>query len=300
MKEEGVGEAPMIPVDDQERAFQRYESLVASIESRVAFLAEHPTIGEEPLHVLHRDLRRLGVLFRPWRTSISPESRKLAKEVQARVNSFARLCGQVRDRDVGLLVLPSAPRRSRSIGPEGIQNARGRLKREARAGRRKLARFAEALTEDRTFAALRGLVGEAREASDPRSWALQTEAEFLRRVDEVSRSLDRAVARVSTPRLHDLRKELREMRLFREALATSRPGDASEQLVRLQRDLGKLHDLDQVIQWIRPERGAPDVAAWTAAVRAQRRRQRRRIRDRLGRPIISDQIESLRSPYLTS
>jgi CHAD domain-containing protein len=290
----------MMPAEDQERAFQRYESLAASIESRVSALAIHPTIGEESLHVLHRDLRRLSVLFRPWRAAISPESRKLAKEVQARLNAFARLCGQVRDRDVGLTVLPSAPRNARSIGPEGIQNARGRLRKEARAGRRKLARFAEALSEDHTFAALRALVREAHEASDPRTWRLQTEAEFLRRVDGVSRSLDRAVARVSTPRLHDLRKELREMRLFREALATARPGDATEQLVRLQRDLGKLHDLDQVIQWIRPERDAPDVAAWTAAVRAQRRRQRRRIRDRLGRPVISDQIQSLRTSQFTS
>jgi CHAD domain-containing protein len=297
MKEQRVRDVPMNSAIDQQRAFQRYESLVDSIQSRVAHLATHPTIAEEPLHVLHRDLRRLVVWFRPWRASISPESRKLAKVVQTRVNSFARLCGQVRDRDVGLSVLPSAPRKSRAIGPEGIQKARSRLRREARAGRRKLARLAGALMEDHTFQALGGLVREAHEASDPNSWARQTEAEFLRRVDEVSRSLDRAVARVSTPRLHDLRKELREMRLYGETLTASRPPESAEPLVRLQRDLGKLHDLDQVIQWIRPDQDAPDVAAWTAAVRAHRRRQRRRIRVRLGRPALSHQIESLRASH---
>jgi CHAD domain-containing protein len=286
----------MAAVLDPNQAYRRYDSLVDSIESRVAKLVEHGTIAEEPLHVLHRDFRRLAVWFRPWRAAVSPESRKLSKEVQARVNSFARLCGEVRDRDVGLSVLPAPPRKlPRSIGPAGIQKARTRLRREARSGRRKLSRLAGALIEDRTFDALRGLVREAHQASDPHSWTLQTEAEFRRRVDDVSRSLDRAVARVSAPRLHDLRKELREMRLFRETLGSSKPVEASEQLERLQRDLGKLHDLDQVIQWIRPDRDAPDVAAWTAAVRAQRRRQRRRIRDRLGRHSLSAQIQSLRA-----
>ncbi len=135
---------------------------------------------------------------------------------------------------------------------------------------------------------------EAHQALDPQSWNLQTEAEFYRRVDDVSHSLDRAIARVSTPRLHDLRKELREMCLFRETLGTPRPVETSEQLARLQRDLGKLHDLDQMIQWIRPDRSEPDVAAWTAAVRVQRRRQRRRIRNRLGNDSLSAQIRSLR------
>jgi CHAD domain-containing protein len=84
------------------------------------------------------------------------------------------------------------------------------------------------------------------------------------------------------------------MRLFREALSPTKSVGTPKQLVRLQRDLGRLHDLDQVIQWIRPEREAPDVAAWTAAVRVQRRRRRRQIRVRLARHSLSAQIESLR------
>ncbi len=129
LKEEGTGRRnSMAGALERDQAHRKFESLIGSLEARVGALAAQPSIGVEPLHVLHRDLRRLSVWFRPWKASISPDSRKLAKEVQARMNAFARLCGEVRDRDVGLSVLPTTARRShRGIGPEGIQKARARF-----------------------------------------------------------------------------------------------------------------------------------------------------------------------------
>jgi CHAD domain-containing protein len=278
-------------MESSDRSGEAHAHLLESahaVSSRLTPLANSGEIEFEELHELHRQVRRVVVGFRPWRRALPPESRVAGREVSRRLQTFGQLCGQIRDRDIGADLLAKRPTgRSARGSAAGLAHARARLLREARAGRRRLTELAQVLEAEGTVNSLLDLVGQVARTEAPTALTQQIDQEYDRRRVELSKALDRAIARVTPSRYHDLRKELREMRLFGETFGLAQPIVEDSDLSRLQRDLGRLHDLDVLIDCIRPEEDAPDVAAWALDTREKRRRRRNRVRRQLHDRVLS-------------
>lgn len=239
--------------------------------------------GEE-VHDLHRELRALRVdLGLLARLSCGGE-RARARTERERVSRMARRVGELRDRTV-VGELLDRPEISSRIPPVTLELAHHLLRREEEVGRALLRTLL-------TSTGFRwGLRWERRAWSrlkaGPPTFRRAIEREQRLRSRRTRRALKRARRRPSSRRLHRLRRALRNQALLTgtlPALARTGPAVRRGSPVWVQRELGRLHDVEVLRRWIArlPSPSEEDLAS---AFRAEERRRLARILTALSVPV---------------
>lgn len=256
--------------------------MLASVRRAVEDVVQHPhpTVGS--LHRLHREMRRLRAGLEVWRRLIARRDRDLLEPLDVRVRRLARLVGRIRDRDVAIDALET-------VGTRGLDETdsmrladyRTRLRDDARTGRELLRAFLRAERDAHLF----DRVGDTFHVTPPAGRArdvggvlAEAHARSTERMVDAHR---RARRRPSTERLHNLRIRLRRVRHLTELGTTVTPSRVpafSAALKSLQQDLGRLHDLDVLLEGF--DAGVRRTR-WAETLRAERRRQRRAVVSRI-------------------
>jgi CHAD domain-containing protein len=248
---------------------RRVASVNASVDAVVA--RPHPTAGS--LHRLHRDLRRLRTALEVWESLLAHRDRERLLPFDQRLKRLARLVGRIRDRDVTIDLLAHADGPSWSAEETSrLGRYRTRLRDDARTGRELLRAFLRAEKDANLFSQMKAEWHRATvryRGSEVRRILSRVQGEGEDRVRDAHRA---ARHKPSTSRLHRLRIRVRGLGHVTELVGVLDPTDArplSAPVRRLQRDLGRLHDLDVALDGLAPE--VRDTA-WAASLRAERRR----------------------------
>jgi len=258
------------------------DRLLADVLHSVDEVLRWPHPSPESLHHLHRDMRRLGAGLGVWQRLLASRDRELLRPLDARVRRLSRLVGRVRDRDIAIALLervdgkPYSRREARRLA-----QYRTRLRDDARTGRELLRAFLRAERDAHLFDRVQDsfhVKPPARRATGLPSLIAKSHDRNRERLEEAHR---RARRRPTAARLHRLRIRVRGLRHLSEistrVVPNSTPG-FTPALRKLQGDLGRLHDLDVVLDGLDREVRS---TAWAEALRRKRRRQRRRIAERL-------------------
>lgn len=234
----------------------------------------------ETLHRLHRDLRELRVTHRLLVRE--PNGRPTDDATDRRLQRLASLVGEVRDRDVaiGILLRSATP-----FDPKLRHQLQERLRQEGRVGRELLRAHARVELERHL---LRAVIREVTTAAVPRPALLRREMEtsLAQHHAKIVRAFRRGLRRPSTRRLHRLRIALRNARALRSLVGrvTGHPLRAvPADLDKLQRALGRLHDLDMVADRIAALPYGADLDVWDRAWRRARKSERIRVLARMQR-----------------
>jgi CHAD domain-containing protein len=260
------------------RLRERVGLLERSLEGLLA--AGPPT--PERIHRSHGEIRRTRAELRIWRRIVSPARAERMRALDRRLAELARRVGEVRDIDVRIALLEGvgAAEAQETPGQRRLRNAvLVQLRDEGAIGRELLRAYARAEREAGLFLQLREALGaaapgRARVAGGP------VRAERARLEARLRRSWRRARRRLSVKRAHRLRILLRRARTthaFLRALPAAVMPPYPGRLVRLQRALGRVHDLDLISDWLEelaPELGA---SAWAERLREERRTERRAL-----------------------
>jgi CHAD domain-containing protein len=241
----------------------------------------------ETLHRLHRDLRELRVTHRLLLPL--PEGKAVEDATDRRLQRLAGLVGEVRDRDVAIDILLRSGREMDTKLRLGLQ---ARLRHEGEVGR-ELLRAAARAELDRHLLQL--VIRDVSSTAVPGPAQLRHEMEsaLTQHHATVVRAFRRGLRKPSTRRLHRLRIALRNARALRVLVgrvtghpAVSVPAD----LGKLQRTLGRLHDLDMVAERIAALPSGDNLDRWerqwrkarkTERIQALARMQRKRTRKSL-------------------
>ncbi len=202
------------------------------------------------IHDLHRELRARRVDLELLLRLLPAKARGKARAERQRVVQLARRVGELRDRTV-VGELLDRPEISTRIPSVTMELARHLLRREEEVGR----------------VLLRSLLGHPALRSGLRwertAWdrlkvpspslrrALEQERRFRSR--RVRRAWKRARRRPSSRRLHRLRRALRNRALLEGTLDPSAPGAPPPRRgspAWVQRELGRLHDLEMLRRWV--------------------------------------------------
>jgi len=254
------------------------DEVTRAVDSVIA--AHQPS--PESLHRLHRQMRRLRTGLALWEALLPSAERDLLHPLSVRVKRLSRLVGRIRDRDITLGLLERFDRenaRKRDIAR--IDGYRTRVQDDARTGRELLRAFLRSERQAR----LLDDVGE-RLRSLPRAGSFRDPHHTValahaRTHDNLARAHRKAVRRPSMERLHRLRIRIRRARQFSDLAVSLDPRHErrfSSTMVRLQKELGDLHDLDMILLGL--DKGVARTA-WARALRKERRRLREEILGRL-------------------
>jgi len=234
----------------------------------------------ETLHRLHRDLRELRVTHR---LLVPPSAEKPPENpTDQRLRRLAGLVGEVRDRDVAIDILLKAGLGSDRQLRKSLQV---RLRHEGEIGRELLRANARAEL-DRHL--LQTVIRDVTGASVPSPARLRREmgTTLAQHHATVVRAFRRSLRKPSTRRLHRLRIALRNARALRLLVgrATAHPADAvPSELDKLQRALGRLHDLDKVAERIAALPSGESVDRWERSWRRARKKERLQVLGRMQR-----------------
>lgn len=193
-----------------------------------------------------------------------------AEKAGRRLRRITRRLGGLRELDVQLAVLDelqsSRPFEQRAIAllRSDIENARDEARRTLRgkavaAGAKRVA--------DKLAGVLTDLDGAA-DHSPERVWRWALDARVARRASALERAIDAAGSVYLPERLHAVRIALKKLRYGAElaAEANGRPDRRTlGSLKRVQRLLGRMHDLQVLINRVRSVQGAltpPDINTW--------------------------------------
>lgn len=232
------------------------------------------TPDPETLHRLHRDLRELRVTHRllvPLPGGAGGED-----ATDRRLNGLAGLVGEVRDRDVAIDLLL----RSRGSGEGGmLRRLQTQLRHEGQVGRELLR--AQARTELERHL-LQTVIRDLSSAPVPSPTRLRRamETSLAQRYATVVRAFRRSLRKPSTRRLHRLRISLRNARALRLLVGrvTSHPANAVPvELEKLQKTLGRLHDLDMVMDRVAALPAGFGIGQWELRWRKARKEERIRV-----------------------
>ncbi len=251
-----------------------------SAESGLRACAYRSAPDPETLHRLHRDLRELRVTHR---LLLPLPSGGPAEDVtDRRLQRLAGLVGEVRDRDVAIDILL---RSGGDVGGQLRHSLQARLRREGQIGR-ELLRAGARVELDRHL--LQTVIRDVSGAAVPGPAQLRHEMEsaLTQHHARVVRAFRRGLRKPSTRRLHRLRIALRNARALRVLVgkvtghpANSVPGD----LDKLQRALGRLHDLDMVSERIASLPSGENLDRWERQWRRTRKTERIRVLARMQR-----------------
>jgi CHAD domain-containing protein len=250
------------------------EEATKSVDAVVA--SAHPT--PESLHRLHRQMRRLRTGLTLWETLLPSADRDLLHPLDVRIKRLSRLVGRIRDRDISLSLLQRfGGRRAARRERLRLERYRSRVQDDARTGRELLRAFLRSERQAR----LLDDIGE-RLRSLPRSGLFRDPRRAValahtRTHENLRRAHRKALRRPSMKRLHRLRIRIRRARQFTDLAVALDPRHEprfSSVLVRLQKELGDLHDLDMVLSGLDED---VRTTAWADALRKERRRRRKEI-----------------------
>ena len=259
------------------------EEVTKAVDAVVA--SAQPSPGS--LHRLHRQMRRLRTGLALWEALLPTPERDLLHPLDVRIKRLSRLVGRIRDRDIALALLQRYDgRRAKHRDMLRVARYRIRVQDDARTGRELLRAF---LRSERQ-AHLLDDVGE-RLRSLPRSGSFRDTRRAValahaRTRQNLARAHKKARRRPSMERLHRLRIRIRRARQFSDlavALDPQHERGLSSTLVKLQKDLGDLHDLDMILVGLDDEVGR---TAWAATLRDERRRRRREVLKALKTPLV--------------
>lgn len=266
------------PTVRPERVAREIAKILEEVTKAVDLVVASPHPSPESLHRLHRQMRRLRTGLALWEALLPSAERDLLHPLDVRIKRLSRLVGRIRDRDIALALLERFDRgtaRRRDLAR--VEQYRTRVRDDARTGRELLRAF---LRSERQ-AHLLDDVGE-RLRSLPRSGSFRNPGRAVasahaRTDDNLRRAHRKALRRPSMQRLHRLRIRIRRARQFSDLAVALDPRHErrfSSSMVRLQKELGDLHDLDMILVGLDEEVGR---TAWARALREERRRHRRAI-----------------------
>lgn len=252
------------------------DRLLGEVSRRVEAVVERPHASPALLHDLHRDMRRLRTGLAVWRELVGRADRATLEPLDRRIRRLAQLIGQVRDRDVEIDLLGGVEKEARSDRErERLDRYRTRLHDDARTGRELMRAFLrserDALLLDEVRSVLKAPVRSERTR---RLGRLLAEHETLVR-EKLAAAHRKARRRPSMQRLHRLRIRVRRLRQISDlAHAVESPNamPVAAPLRRLQQHLGRLHDLDVLLEGLNP---ALRKTRWAKALRQEHRRVRR-------------------------
>ena len=234
----------------------------------------------ETLHRLHRDLRELRVTHR----LLVPLPKDATSEdvTDRRLQRLAGLVGEVRDRDVAIDILL---RSGRKIDGKIRLRLQVRLRHEGQVGR-ELLRAAARAELDRHL--LQAVIRDVSSAAVPGPAQLRHEMEtaLTHHHGTVVRAFRRGLRKPSTRRLHRLRIALRNARSLRILVGrvTGHPANSvPADLEKLQRTLGRLHDLDMVAERIASLPSGDNLDRWERQWRKARKTERLQVLARMQR-----------------
>ncbi|HUI38007.1 MAG TPA: CHAD domain-containing protein [Thermoplasmata archaeon] len=265
-----------------------------SAQTEMVRLAGAPDPTPEQLHRFHRRLRRLRIEIRLARSLQPPSGQAVARAVDRRLRRLSGLVGEVRDFDVSLGILgtshgASAPDPSR----EAFERTRRRLREEARSGRALLGASLRAEIDSgllREASALLEKVGPKLSGPAALGWMRTAIVRQRRRVD---RSLRKARRRPTTRRMHRLRGALRRAHHLVDLAPPTTVPPFPSRLARLQRELGRLHDLDVVADGLEGLGDGAEGAEWIERIERRRRALRREIVTELGRRALRERVREI-------
>jgi CHAD domain-containing protein len=268
---------PTDPIDI-DRLRDELRRVLADVVRDVDDVIHHAHPSPASLHRLHREMRRLRTALGIWRELLGAAGQAEVRPLAQRVRRLTRLVGQVRDRDVTLGLLEGVTDRTETEEErEELQRIRSRLADDARTGRELLRAFLRSERQAHLFE----LVGEAFDLP-PRARSSTELARLLADHQHVGHAKvvsahKKARRRPTMDRLHRLRIRVRRLRQISELASAVDPEHdpaVAESLRRLQQNLGRLHDLDVLLQDLDP---AFKETSWTKVLRRERRRQRKSI-----------------------
>jgi CHAD domain-containing protein len=293
---ERAGEASSPEPDLAEAIGARLRARLAVLQRSLDQVVLDGYPSPERLHRLHADLRRLRVEYRLMATGFSPTLRGHARALDRRLSELARRVGEVRDSDVQLHLLEEAARHESS---GSLRFAHEELLRrfadDARTGRELLRAYVRAEHEAELLEALTRSLDEPGRSSFPPA---RLERRLTRDRERLRRAFKKARRKPSVPRSHRLRIRLRRLRYLTELMGTlpgPRPPPYPTRLIRLQRDLGRVHDLDLLIDWMDGLPPGVRDSEWARGLRREQHEARRALRAELDRGAVRAAIRGDRS-----
>ncbi len=178
---------------------------------------------------------------------------------------------------IELIEGPSLPRPSRA-DTRPIARLRARLRDDTRTGRELLRVFLRSERDGHLFEGLQESVEFVTSRGAQARFARWLDEEEVHRREAVRKAHRRARRRPTSVRLHRLRIRVRRLRHLgevRERLDLTHAGTLPASLRKLQALLGRVHDLDLVLDGLDAE---VVRTGWARAVRAERRRVRDAVR----------------------
>jgi CHAD domain-containing protein len=243
----------------------------------------HPT--PEGLHELHRSMRRLRHALGFWTRLLRPGDRSLLKPLDRRLGRLARLVGRVRDRDVMLALIEggslAAPK---PVDAPMVARLRARWRDDARTGRELLRVFLRSERDAHLFEQLAATLTLLPRSGAPKNLPVLLDEEEATRREQIRVAHRRARRKASASRFHRLRIQVRRLRHLSElrgALDPEHPALPPPVVRRLQSQLGRLHDLDLVLEGLG---SGLTRSEWGKALRRERRRLRRSIDTTIHQP----------------
>jgi CHAD domain-containing protein len=205
--------------------------------------------------------------------------------------------GEVRDFDVHLSLLDQVDARDE---PSAVRGHREELVRrladDARIGRELLRAYVRAERDAGLLSELEHTLSRTVTAGRPALGTAWIGRQLDARRAPLARAFRRAARRPTMGRAHRLRVQLRRTRYLFEFLATV--GGVStvrypRRLADLQQRLGKVHDLDLLVEWVEGLSSDLRDAPWAKGLRGRRKVERRKLREELERRSLRDVIRRL-------
>ena len=252
--------------------------ILAEVTKAVDHVVASPHPSPESLHRLHRQMRRLRTGLALWEALLPGAERDLLHPLDVRVKRLSRLVGRIRDRDIALSLLERFDREKATHRDLlRVERYRTRVQDDAHTGRELLRAFLRSERQAR----LLDDMGE-RLRSLPRSGTFRdarraVDLAHARTYDNLRRAHRKAVRRPTMERLHRLRIRIRRARQFSDLAVLLDPRHErpfSSSMVKLQKDLGDLHDLDMILVGLEHDLRKTE---WAQGLRDDRRRRRKQI-----------------------
>ena len=284
-------------VDLREGVRGRLSARLAVVHRSAEALIHQGSASAERIHRFHSELRRLRVECRVWRRGLTPVQVEHGRSLDRRLSELARRVGEVRDSDVHLELLRKvADPKERPRVRERREEIQRRLADDARIGRELLRAYLLAEMEAGLFEEVRSSIALPGAYGRYTLTPSRLHEEVLRLQERLQRALKRANRRLSVKRAHRLRILLRRARYLFEFLQTvpgANPHPYPDRLVRLQRLLGRLHDLDLLDDWVEGLPTELRQSSWAGELRRQHRTTRRELAPEIGRKPVRVAVRGL-------
>ncbi|HEV2318069.1 MAG TPA: CHAD domain-containing protein [Thermoplasmata archaeon] len=288
---------PLESPDLRARITDRLRARHAVVVGWVEDLLERPHANSERLRRMRAELRRFRAEYRVWRLICPRGVVERARVLDGRISELSRRIGEVRDFDVHLQLLGEGDARDED---DRVREHREELTRglgdDARIGRELLRAYLRAERDAGLFDEIASTLAPASGAGPGATGSSRILRELGRRTEQLAKVFRRTVRHPTTGRAHRLRVQLRRTRYLFEFLATvsgARAPRYPRRLAELQQQLGKVHDLDLLADWIEGLSADLRDADWAKNVRRRRKAEWRRLLVELERRSLRQVIRGL-------